>query len=101
MVCTVASILQPHPSIHWNLVSGLSVSYTAVIATALGFWGMTVVSKGLPSTISSIGFLGVPVSGVLFSMLFFHESVGYFMLLSMFCIIAGIVCIVFGETKSS
>ena len=100
MVSAVAFILQPHAIIHLNVVSGLSLTYTAIVATALGFWGMTVVSKELPSTISSIGFLGVPVSGVFFSVFFFHEVVGYFMLIAMLCIIAGIFCIIVGKTES-
>ena len=82
-------------------MSGLSVGYTAIIATAFGFWGMMVISKGLPSTLSSIGFLGVPVSGVFFSVLFFHELVSVFMLIAMLCIVVGIVCIVVADVKNT
>ena len=101
MVSSVAYNFQPHPVIHWNTISGISVAYTAIIASALGFWGMGVVSKELPSTLSSIGFLGVPVSGVLFSVLMLHEHVGYFMLIAMICIITGILCILLSESKAT
>ena len=99
IISAVAVILQPHPHLQWSIISGDALAYTAIIATSLGFWGMTVVSKELPSTISSIGILGVPVSGVFFSEIFFHEAVGYAMLVAMLCIITGIICIVVGPSN--
>ena len=92
----VALISQPHPTLVWNATSIMCLAYTAVIATALGFLGMTKLSKELPATVTSIGFLGVPVSGVIFSVIILHETLDVFKILAMLFIISGLVCVVFG-----
>jgi len=94
IVLPIALILHPHPTLQWTMSATISMTYTSVIASALGFWGMAVVSKELPSSIASIGFLGVPVSGIVFSVLFFHESVGLLMLLAITLIVTGILYII-------
>ncbi len=99
MVLSVALILQPHPLLQWSLTSIITLSYTAVIATAFGFFGMSKLSKELPSTLISISFLGVPVSGVIFSVLLLHETLELHMLLAMLFITAGLICVVLGERK--
>src|SRR3990167_3009059 len=100
MVLIVALILQPNPSLQWNLTTGVTLTYTAVFATALGFLGMSKLSKELPSTLTSIAFLGVPVSGVLFSVILLHEALELYMVIAMLFIILGLLCVVWGEGKA-
>ena len=99
MLTIVALISQPHPTLQWNATSIICLAYTAVIATALGFLGMTKLSKELPATVTSIGFLGVPVSGVIFSVILLHETLDLFKILAMLFIISGLICVVWGGRK--
>lgn len=97
MLFIVALIFHPHPTSLWNLTSSLCIAYTAIFATAFGFWGMTKLSKELPATITSICFLGVPVSGVIFSAVVLHERIDLFMILAMLFITVGLICVVCGD----
>ncbi|OGT68747.1 MAG: hypothetical protein A3J38_07175 [Gammaproteobacteria bacterium RIFCSPHIGHO2_12_FULL_45_9] len=101
MVLIVALVLQPHPDLQLNLTSITTLSYTAVVATAFGFFGMSKLSKELPSTLTSISFLGVPVSGVIFSVILLHEPLDLHMVIAMLFITCGLVCVVLGEKKKA
>lgn len=98
---TMAFLLSPHPKILLNIQSVFCLLYTGIFPTALGFLGMSKVSKELPATLTSIGFLGVPVSGMLFSMLMMHEPIDIYITLAMVLIIMGVICVVFGDAKKS
>ncbi len=96
----VALFMQPNLNMQWNVTSASCIVYTGLIATAFGFFGMSKISKELPATLTSIGLLGVPVSGVIFSVILLHESVDLFKILAMVFITLGVICVVFGEKKS-
>ncbi len=97
LLITIACVYNPHPAIHWSLTAGICVFYTAIIATALGFWGISVLSKELTSIIMSLSFLGVPVSGVIFSIILLHEALPLFMIVAMIFIVLGLSCVALGE----
>lgn len=99
LVFSIVLAIEPHPVLHWNFTAIICIAYTAIFATALGFSGMTKVSKELPSSLTSIGFLGVPISGVLFSVLLLHEPLYTHMIIAMAFITAGVVCVLLGEKK--
>jgi drug/metabolite transporter (DMT)-like permease len=100
LLTMTATIMDPHPALHWNLTSSFSIAYTAIASTAFGFYGMTKLSKELPATVTSIGLLGVPVSGVFFSVIFLHERFNESMLLAMIFIITGVFTVIWGERKA-
>lgn len=100
LLSIVSFIADPRPLIIWNSISIFSLLFTAIAATAFGFWGMSVVSKDLPATVTSMGFLGVPVSGVLFSALLLHESIDIFMVFAMLFITSGLTCVMYDEKKA-
>ena len=93
----VALKMDPTPTIHLNVTSIACLLYTGILATAFGFFGMSKLSKELPATLTSICFLGVPVSGVMFSVIMLHESVGVYKILAMIFILSGLICVVYGE----
>ncbi len=101
MLVVVALIKQPSPMMHWNTLSIVCVGYTAVIATALGFFGITILSKNLPPSLTAFGFLGVPVSGAIFSVILLHEKIDFYMFVAMIFIIAGLACVILGEKQST
>ena len=100
LLIIVALIKEPSPHLDWNLTSSLCIGYTGVLSTAFGFLGMSKVSKELPATLTSIGFLGVPVSGVIFSVILLHETVGLYKIFAMLFITLGVICVICGEKKT-
>ena len=94
LLISVALFAQPHPNIQWNLTSIGCLVYTAVAATAFGFFGMSKVSKEFPATVTSISLLGVPASGVLFSLMILHEQIDILMIISLLFICVGVVCVI-------
>ena len=101
MLTIVALILQPHPALKFNLTSSLCVAYTAIFSTAFGFFGASKLSKELPATVTAIGFLGIPVSGVIFSVILLHEHIDLYKILAMIFIILGVICVILSEKNSS
>ena len=97
LVIGAAFFYNPHPHVEWNLSSTACILYTAIVATALGFWGISVLSKNLTSIVMSLSFLGVPVSGVIFSVILLHEALPLFMIVAMLCVICGLACVALGE----
>ena len=63
------------PRIEWTPALAVGLAYSGAISTALGFWAMAVVNRGLPATVTSLGILGTPVVGIVVSLLFLRESV--------------------------
>ncbi len=97
IILIVAVIVEPYPVLEWNLTSTLSLGFTSIFATALGFLGIAYVSKTLPATVSSISLLAVPVSGVIFSALILNEAIQPFKIYAMLFISAGVISMMIGE----
>ena len=70
-----AFIAEPHGRIDATAPELLSLFYVGVIAGPLGSWGATSAARALPTVTSSVGFLGVPVLGVVVSTLWLGEPV--------------------------
>jgi drug/metabolite transporter (DMT)-like permease len=64
------------------------LAYNALVATAFCYWASITVTRLLPATTTSLGFLGVPVVGVMSSVLFLGEPLS----LSLVGGLVGIVC---------
>lgn len=59
------------PDLDWRLA--LLLLHNGVLATGLAYWGAFTVTRALPAMTTSLGFLGVPVIGVLSSALALGE----------------------------
>jgi drug/metabolite transporter (DMT)-like permease len=57
-----------------NLISVGALIYTSILGTAFTYLVMIVISKELPSTTVSISLLGIPILGIVFSMLILNET---------------------------
>ena len=91
VLLTVPALLYEGPSqIRWNpeLVSVLA--FNGPIASAFCFWGALVVAKELPPVMSSVGFLGVPVAGVILSSLILAEPLTPTLIAGLALIVLGI-----------
>src|SRR5580704_12181735 len=65
-----AIIFEPHPVIHWTTFSVLLSLYIGTIATGLAFWGAVEMSRRFPAITTSLSLTGVPIIGVICSLLF-------------------------------
>ena len=79
----------------WPLLSTLL--FTGILATALGTWGIIIVSKTLPTLITSLSLLAVPVCGILFSAIILHEPITTINIIAIVLIFAGILLTLFEQ----
>lgn len=95
----VAYYVDPNPRVEWSPQLLLALAYTGLIGTALGNLCATILSKELPSITVSLGFLGVPLFGVMFSSLVLNEVITPSIQIAMILIPAGIVCLSLGNRR--
>jgi drug/metabolite transporter (DMT)-like permease len=99
-VWLIATIMEPEAVIQWNKTSISAMAHTAVLATAIGNFGLTIVSRKLPSITVSLGLLGVPMTGVISAALILGEVVTLSMRLAMVFIFSGLICVaISGKVK--
>ncbi|MFO1256868.1 MAG: DMT family transporter [Gammaproteobacteria bacterium] len=89
----LAFYIDPHPVAEWNAPLIMTLVYTGLIGTAIGNFAAMIVGKELPSITVSLGFLGVPIFGVLFSSLILHEAITLSIQLALLLIPSGIACL--------
>ncbi len=65
-------------------------AYNGLLATAFGFWAMTVVSKHLPAIVTSLGMLATPVVGIACSQIVFGETLDTQLVIAGLLIFSGI-----------
>ena len=87
---TLALIIEGVPEINWTLELVLLLGYGSVIGTALAYWAMNAVNRGLPASTTSIALLAVPLVGLLSSKIFLSEPVDATLMIATALIIFGI-----------
>lgn len=74
------------------------LAFVGIAATAFAYWGAVTVSRALPAMISSLGFLGVPVVGILSSVILLSEKITITLMIGTTLILIGLVIMtVFGR----
>jgi drug/metabolite transporter (DMT)-like permease len=86
-------------AINWSLPLLGVLAFNGPIASAFCFWGALVISRELPSITASMGFLGVPVAGVLFSAVALGEPLTATLMLALACILGGIALVNLGGVR--
>ncbi|AWN74695.1 DMT family transporter [Legionella anisa] len=92
-----ALIFEPHPVIHWTTFSILLNLYIGTIATGLAFWGAVEMSKRFPAVTTSLSLTGVPIIGVICSLLFLGEKPTPTVLISLAMLTIGLICVILGD----
>lgn len=69
------------------------LAYNGPVATAFCYWAATTVSRNLPSIHTSLGFLGVPVVGVLSSAWTLGEPIGFGLISGGIAVLAGLAMV--------
>ncbi|STY29663.1 transmembrane protein [Legionella wadsworthii] len=94
-----ALIFEPHPVIQWTKFSILLILYIGRIATGLAYWGAVELSKRFPAVTTSLSLTGVPLIGIICSMLFLGEGPTLNVLISLAMLIIGLICVILGDYK--
>lgn len=63
------ALVHPHDPIHWNWEFGWTLAFSAVLATAAGWWLWTYVLSHMSAGIAGLNSLGIPVIAVIASAL--------------------------------
>lgn len=67
--------------------------YGGVIATGIGIWGVTTTFRNLPTSISTVGLLGVPALALLLSVAFLGEEATVSLVAGLVLILGGIAAV--------
>ena len=63
----VLAWLHPHAGVQWNLEFSIALAFSAIFATAIGWWLWTYVLSHTPAGIAGLNALGIPVVAVIAS----------------------------------
>lgn len=61
------ALLHPHEPVRWNLEFAWTLAFSAILATAIGWWLWTYVLARTPAGITGLNALGIPVVAVITS----------------------------------
>lgn len=98
-VLVMAFMHSPISIIEWNATSLSAMLYTGILATGLGNFWATMINKELPSITAALGFLGVPISGVLCATWILDEPITPSIKIALLLIPAGLFCVALGNLK--
>ena len=76
-----------------------TLAYNGPLASALCLWVVLVVNRTLPATATAVGFLGVPVAGVLFSAAWVGEPLTATLISGLVMIVAGMILVNFPDRR--
>lgn len=96
-----ALMVEPSPQISWNPMLVGTLLYNGLAATAFGYWASIFVSKSLPVVTTSICFLGVPVVGLVSSVIFLGEELTLSLVLALCLIVSGLALMTKGSAPRS
>lgn len=71
--------------------------YGGVVATGLGIWGVTTTFRNLPTAVSTVGLLGVPVIALAVSVAFLGEPLTLSLGIGLVLIVGGITAVTFAR----
>jgi len=91
IICAI--IFERHPQITWNFPLTSTILFNGILTSAFGFFSLMAITRKLPSITSSLGLLGVPIFGFLFSAILLHEPITQNLIISGTLIILGLVTI--------
>jgi drug/metabolite transporter (DMT)-like permease len=93
----LALLFEGDRPIHWTTSLSAVLFYNGPIATAFCFWAIVTVNRALPAITTSLGTLGVPVAGVLFSALWLGEALTWTNLAGLVLIGAGMAVLALSD----
>ena len=92
-LAALAWVSEGVPRIRWSPELIAILVYNGPIATAFCYWAAVTVTRALPAITTSLGFLGVPVAGVLFSAVSLGEPLSATLVSGLLLIVSGIALV--------
>lgn len=94
VLSAVAFVADGMPVVDWSPDLAWLLGYGGVFGIAIAYWAAVNVNRSLPAGVTSIGLLGVPVFGLLCSVVILREPLSASLLAGMALIVAGIAAAV-------
>ncbi len=88
-----ALVLEHLAWLTWSWELGAVLAYNGPLASAFCYWAAVMVTRDLPAITTSLGFLGVPLCGVLASSLWLGETLTFSLLGGLAGILAGLALV--------
>jgi drug/metabolite transporter (DMT)-like permease len=88
-------------AVDWDLGALLVILYSGALATAFAFWASQSIVRAIGPTTTSIGYLAVPVAGIITGVLVLGEPVGPLDILGLLVTSAGIVVVLWAPRRAS
>jgi len=95
----IAIIKEPAMDIQWTMPGTLNLLFNAIFANVFAVWGVIEVGKRLPVTTVSICLLGVPVVGLVSSMIFLGEAMSVTAMIAAMFLLGGLGMMALAERK--
>jgi drug/metabolite transporter (DMT)-like permease len=101
MLLLMSVLLEADQPIRWSPVLAAVLAYNAVVATAFCYWASITVSRLLPATTTSLGFMGVPAVAILVSVLFAGEPASFSLVGGLLAIVCGLALVLLADSTAS
>ena len=88
-------------TVDWDVGSVLVVLYSGALATAFAYWASQSIVRTLGPTTTSIGYLAVPVAGILTGVIVLGEPVGLLDILGLVVTTGGILVVLRAQAAPS
>ena len=98
-ILALALVFEDAGEIRFEPELWIVLAYNGPVATAFCFWAAVTVSRALPSIHTSLGFLGVPVVGVVSSAWTLGEPLGLDLLSGGLAVFAGLVMVTLADRQ--
>ncbi len=92
-VAALAAATEGVPAVRWTGDLVLILAYNGPLATAFCYWAAVTVTRALPAISTSLGFLGVPVAGVIFSAAWLAEPLTLTLLGGLVLVVLGMALV--------
>lgn len=89
------------PHADWTPGLIAAVIYNGPIATAFAYWAMVTVNRSLPAITTSLGFLGVPITGAITASLALNEPLDATLIAGLLLVVGGVAAMTLADRKSA
>jgi drug/metabolite transporter (DMT)-like permease len=96
VLVSLAAFIEPEGRLPLVPLVVLTLIYVGLLGGPVAIWAATSVSRALPTLVSSLGFLGVPVLGVIVSTLWLGESLTLSLVVGAVLVLLGLVIVAIG-----
>lgn len=100
LLSILAMFIEPHAKITWTPTFAVNLAFLGLISSGYGFVISMLVSKRLNSVTTSLGFLGVPISGIFFSLWLLGEKINLVTGFAVILILIGLMNVALGERRA-